>query len=102
VQLDSGDLVLPPSPYDNSWATRAQAEQEAGRRDPPRNGSYVVKERAVAEEPDVLRTKSGRHDSFHGKPKPNAFAKKRVAKPLGEKRQFKVSRRAKGPSSKKY
>jgi hypothetical protein len=39
--------VPPPSHYDNTWPTRAQAEQEVGRRDKPAGGSYVVIEEAM-------------------------------------------------------
>jgi hypothetical protein len=43
VKTDDGDIVPSPSPHDNTWATRAQAEQEAARREKPMNGKYIVK-----------------------------------------------------------
>jgi hypothetical protein len=39
--------VPPPSHYDNTWPTRAQAEQEVGRRDKPAGSTYVVIEEAI-------------------------------------------------------
>jgi hypothetical protein len=45
VKTDAGDIVPSPSPYDNTWPTRAQAEQESARRDRPKNGGrYIVME----------------------------------------------------------
>ncbi len=42
VKTDAGDIVPSPQPYDNTWPTRAQAEQEAARRDKPVKGKYIV------------------------------------------------------------